>query len=101
MIRCLMVYQRDGRYHRNAEAEVEDWEEILDAVEGEPQLIESIEGWPPIPTCIASPMVRSIWSLPELKTDDSFTTVLNAPVPFQTSKIMRERHPPGEPSTIS
>lgn len=47
MIQCLMVYERNGSYHQVAEAEVEDWEEILDEVEGEPQLIESIEGWPP------------------------------------------------------
>ena len=47
MIQCLMAYKRAGSYHRIAEAEVEDWEEILDEVEGEPQLIESIEGCPP------------------------------------------------------
>jgi len=44
MIQCLMVHERDGSYHRIADAEVEDWEEVLDAIEGEPQLIESIEG---------------------------------------------------------
>ena len=47
MIQCLMVDERDGSYHRIAEAEVEDWEEILDLVEGEPELIDTIEGWPP------------------------------------------------------
>ena len=47
MIQCLMVYERNGSYHQVSEAEVEDWEEILDAIEGEPELIESIEGWPP------------------------------------------------------
>ena len=47
MIQCIMVYEQHGGYRRIAEAEVEDWEEILDAIEGEPKLIQSIEGWPP------------------------------------------------------
>jgi hypothetical protein len=47
MIQCLMVYERKGRYHRIPETEVEDWEELLDAIEGEPQLIERVDGWPP------------------------------------------------------
>ncbi|MGB3549734.1 MAG: hypothetical protein WA993_03520 [Candidatus Binatus sp.] len=47
MIQCVMVYERDFSYHRVGEAEVEDWEEVLEAIEGEPQLIRSIEGWPP------------------------------------------------------
>ena len=47
MIQCLMVYEQDGRYRRIAEAEVEDWEELLDRIGGEPQLIDRIEGWPP------------------------------------------------------
>ncbi|MDO8431023.1 MAG: hypothetical protein Q7S58_01290 [Candidatus Binatus sp.] len=42
-----MVFERDGSYHRIPDAEVEDWEELLDAIEGEPQLIEPIEGWSP------------------------------------------------------
>jgi len=42
-----MVYEKDGRYRRIAEAEVEDWEELLEAIEGEPKFIERIEGWPP------------------------------------------------------
>jgi hypothetical protein len=42
-----MAYERDGSYHRIPDAEVEDWEEILDEIEGEPQLIGSIERWPP------------------------------------------------------
>jgi hypothetical protein len=42
-----MVYERDGSYHQVSEAEVEDWEEILDEIEGEPQMIGRIEGWPP------------------------------------------------------
>jgi hypothetical protein len=47
MIQCILVYERDGRYHRIPDAEVEDWEELLDVIEGEPTLIEPIEGWPP------------------------------------------------------
>ncbi len=47
MIQCLMVHERGGSYHRIPDAEVEDWEELLDVIEGEPQLIERIEKWPP------------------------------------------------------
>ena len=47
IIQCLMADARDGRYHRIPDAEVEDWEELLDVIEGEPELIETIEGWPP------------------------------------------------------
>ena len=47
MIQCLMVHEHDGHYHRIPDAEVEDWEEILDEIEGEPQLIDSVKGWPP------------------------------------------------------
>jgi hypothetical protein len=47
MIQCLQVYERDLSYHRIGEAEVEDWEEVLEAIEGEPQLIKRIEGWSP------------------------------------------------------
>ncbi len=36
MIQCLMVYERDLHYHRIGEAVVEDWEVVLDAIEGEP-----------------------------------------------------------------
>ena len=47
MIQCLMVDERDGSYHEIADAEIEDWEEVLDAIDGEPQLIGPIEDWPP------------------------------------------------------
>ena len=47
MIQCLKIHEHDGAYHKIADAEVEDWEEILDAIDGEPQLIELIQGWPP------------------------------------------------------
>jgi hypothetical protein len=43
MIRCVMVLARNGI----PDAEVEDWEEILDGIDGEPELIEPIEGWAP------------------------------------------------------
>jgi hypothetical protein len=42
MIRCVMVFARNGKY-----AEVEDWEEVLEGIDGEPELIEPIEGWAP------------------------------------------------------
>ncbi|HKM99182.1 MAG TPA: hypothetical protein VJX23_01605 [Candidatus Binataceae bacterium] len=47
MIRCVMVFERNRKYHRIPDAEVEDWEELLEAIEGEPQLIERIDGWAP------------------------------------------------------
>jgi hypothetical protein len=47
MIRCVMVFARNGKYHRIPDAEVEDWEEVLDGVDGAPVLIERIDGWAP------------------------------------------------------
>jgi hypothetical protein len=47
MARCIMVFRRGGRYHRIPETEVEDWEEVLDAIDGEPELIERLSGWAP------------------------------------------------------
>jgi len=47
MARCIMVFRRGGRYHRIPETEVEDWEEVLDAIDGEPELIERVSGWDP------------------------------------------------------
>jgi hypothetical protein len=42
-----MVFSRNGRYHRIPETEIEDWEEVLDAIDGKPQLIERVSGWEP------------------------------------------------------
>jgi len=47
MSQCLMVFQRNHTYHRIPDAEVEDWEELLDSFDGEPQLIGRVEGWAP------------------------------------------------------
>ena len=47
MGQCLMVYERNRTYHRIPDAEVEDWDELLDSVDREPQLIERVEGWTP------------------------------------------------------
>jgi len=47
MIQCVLVFERNRKYHRIPDAEVEDWEELLDGIEGEPQLIERIDGWAP------------------------------------------------------
>ena len=47
MARCIMVFRRGGRYHRIPETEIEDWEEVLDAIDGEPELIEGVSGWEP------------------------------------------------------
>lgn len=47
MTQCIMVFRRSGRYYRIPETEVEDWEEVLDAIDGEPKLIERANGWEP------------------------------------------------------
>lgn len=47
MNQCMMVYERKGTYHRIPDAEVEDWEELLDSIDAEPQLIGRIDGWAP------------------------------------------------------
>ncbi len=47
MIQCVMVHESDGGYDRIPDAEVEDWEALLDEVEGEPLLIEHLQGHPP------------------------------------------------------
>jgi len=47
MIQCVMVFARDGRYRRIPDTEVEDWEEVLEGIDGEAELIERIAGWAP------------------------------------------------------
>jgi hypothetical protein len=44
MIQCIMVQEQNGSYRRISDAEVEDWEELLDTIEGDPELIERVEG---------------------------------------------------------
>lgn len=46
-MQCLMVEEENGGYRRLAEAQTEDWDEVLDAIEGEPALIGRINGWDP------------------------------------------------------
>ncbi len=47
MAQCLLVFERDRKYHRIPDAEVEDWDEVMDGLDGEPQLIGRVEEWPP------------------------------------------------------
>ena len=47
MARCIMVFRSRGRYHRIPETEIENWEEVLDAVDRKPVLIERLIGWEP------------------------------------------------------
>lgn len=47
MSRCIMVFRRGDRYHRIPETEIEDWEEVLDAIDGTPELIERVSVWQP------------------------------------------------------
>jgi hypothetical protein len=47
MARCLLVFQRNQKYHRIPDAEIEDWDEVREELDAEPQLIERIAGWAP------------------------------------------------------
>jgi hypothetical protein len=47
MIQCVMAYRENDGYRLSGETEPEDWEELLDEVEGEPELIEHVHGFPP------------------------------------------------------
>ncbi len=47
MARCLLVYQRKEKYYRIPDAEVEDWDEVREELDSQPQLIERVEGWAP------------------------------------------------------
>jgi len=47
MTRCIMVSRGGGRYHQIPEAEIEDWEEVLETIDGEPALVERLTGWEP------------------------------------------------------
>jgi hypothetical protein len=47
MIRCVMVFERNGTYHRIPDAEVEDWEELQESLETEPVMLGRVDGWPP------------------------------------------------------
>jgi hypothetical protein len=47
MARCLLVFQRNQKYYRIPDAEVEDWDEVREELDAEPKLIEHVEGWAP------------------------------------------------------
>ncbi|MBV8134956.1 MAG: hypothetical protein JO121_04830 [Deltaproteobacteria bacterium] len=47
MIQCVMAHRENDGYCLRDETEPEDWEELLDEVEGEPELIEHVRGFPP------------------------------------------------------
>ena len=47
MANCLLVFERKGKYHRIPDAEVEDWDEVREELDGEPRLIERVDGWAP------------------------------------------------------
>ena len=50
MARCMLVYQRNQKYFRIPDAEVEDWDEVREELDAEPKLIERVEGWARTPT---------------------------------------------------
>jgi hypothetical protein len=60
MIRCIMVFARGGKYIRIPDAEVEDWEELLDGIDGQPECIERVEGMAPY-TCAYRMPDRTIY----------------------------------------
>ncbi len=47
MAQCLMVNERGGVYHMIPDTEPEEWSEVLDTIDGDPQLIELLRGWAP------------------------------------------------------
>jgi hypothetical protein len=47
MAQCLLVFERNGKFHRIPDAEVEDWDEVREELDAEPRLIACVEGWPP------------------------------------------------------
>jgi len=47
MPRCVTGLRAKGKYHRIPDAEVENWDEVLEELDGEPQLIERVEGFAP------------------------------------------------------
>jgi hypothetical protein len=47
MAQCLLVFERNGKYHRIPDAEVEDWDEVREELDIPPQLIACVEGWAP------------------------------------------------------
>jgi len=47
MAQCLLVFERDRKYHRIPDAEVEDWDEVCEELDAEPRLIERVDGWAP------------------------------------------------------
>ena len=47
MPRCLLVFERSRKYYRIPDTEVEDWNEVLEELDGEPHLIERVDGWAP------------------------------------------------------
>ncbi len=69
MIRCVMVFARNGKYYRIPDAEVEDWEEVRDGIDGEPELIERINGWAPYTHAYRMPD-RSVYLVVMPGTDD-------------------------------
>jgi len=47
MAECLLVSERDGKYRRIPDAEVEDWDEVVEQLDSDPQLIGPVEAWAP------------------------------------------------------
>ncbi len=47
MAQCLLVFQRNQKYYRIPDTEIEDWDEVLEELEGKPRLIERVAGWAP------------------------------------------------------
>jgi len=47
MAQCLLVFERDGKYRRIPDAEVEDWDEVVEQLDADAQLIGPVDGWAP------------------------------------------------------
>jgi len=47
MAQCLLVFEHNRKFHRIPDAEVEEWDEVLEELDGQPHLIKRVEGWAP------------------------------------------------------
>lgn len=47
MTRCVQVFRRGNRYLRIPDTEIEDWDEVREGSDGEPQFVETVSGFEP------------------------------------------------------
>lgn len=47
MTRCIQVFERQGRYLRIPDTEIEDWDEVREGSDQKPQILGPVTQWPP------------------------------------------------------